>query len=112
LIRQEIIDFVARQDMDSEDAQEKLSSLRAGTLLPGDIVFVPACAIVIEKSVKENNIGLRSTSTFMRSRSQRLFSLYRQVHPAKLGLAMFKTVLSYLEELESIFGTSANFIQF
>ena len=100
---------MARQDLTSEDSQEKFTSLRAGTLLPGDILFVPACAIVIEKSVKENNTGLRATSTFMHSRAQRLFSLYRQVHRAKLGLAMFKTNLSDLEELQSIFRTSVNF---
>lgn len=67
-----------------ESIFDGLASLQGGFLLPGDVLYLPACTVVLEKAVVEHNISFRAISSFANSRVYQLYRLYSQVYPKKL----------------------------
>ena len=62
----------------------RMQSLRVGTLLPGDLLYVPACSLTVERSGGSNNIGARATVCLAKPRDYLLYKLYRTVFSAHL----------------------------
>ncbi|CAK9068162.1 unnamed protein product, partial [Durusdinium trenchii] len=77
----QIVDFVTHHwtgDLPS------LASLKGGKLLVGDVLFVPACSLLVEKSTKTHNIYVRALGSCVNSRCERLFESYMSVHKTDL----------------------------
>lgn len=80
--------FVASNSFESgrvEVDDFELCSLKSCNLMPGDILFVPACALVFEKSTKANGIGIRAVSTFMHGLAAKSLETYTKLHSSTLG---------------------------
>lgn len=77
---------MADQDM-CEDGASDFASLSGGAILPGDVIYIPAAAIVMEKATKNHNCGIRAMCSFLNSRSRKVLDLYQQVHSSCLALA-------------------------
>ena len=63
----QIVDFVTHHwtgDLPS------LASLKGGKLLVGDVLFVPACSLLVEKSTKTHNIYVRALGSCVNSRCE------------------------------------------
>lgn len=84
-----MVDYITTADLFSgsstTDDRDSLSSLRGGTLLPGDVVYIPACALVVEKAIKSQNLGIRALSTFMHPACLQLFREYVSSNSGKLA---------------------------
>ena len=79
------LDFRKNEDRDGDGPPYGLASLRGGTLFPGDVLYLPGACVLVEKSTKTENVGLRAFSTFVNSRFHTLHSFYRQVNSSILG---------------------------
>lgn len=79
------MNFISQQE-DLHQNPPEACSLRGGTLLPGDVLWVPAGTLVFEKSTKEHNIGIRSMSLFLHGRSVPIMDIVMSVHKQKLVL--------------------------
>ena len=71
------------------------SSLTGACLLPGDLIYLPPCSLLIEKSVQSTNICTRTTPLWMHPRAHRLWFLYRCVFSAPLGSNFKRIGLSH-----------------
>ena len=69
---------------DGEHIFDGLASVQGGFLLPGDVIYIPACSVVIEKAVVDHNISFRAISSFANNRVYSLYRLYSEVYPKKL----------------------------
>ncbi|CAE7532401.1 unnamed protein product, partial [Symbiodinium microadriaticum] len=88
--------FVASQYVSTEDPLDCLISLRAVTLLPGDVLYIPPCQVMVEKTLRGSAVGIRSTPTFFHRRCYNLCKLYLTVHSGCLVLFWLRLLLVVL----------------
>lgn len=82
---EDAVDFVFQQDLQG-DLPPHMYSLRAATVLAGDVVFVPACSLVIEKATKAHNVQARASAYHVHSRTAALLRIYSQAYQARPDL--------------------------
>ena len=85
---QEVMKFVASQyvSTEAEDELDNLISLRGVTLVPGDILYIPPCQVIVEKTLRGSAVGVRAAPTFFHRRCYDLCKLYLTVHSGCLVL--------------------------
>lgn len=86
---QDVVDFIADQSellTGGGSSDLELASLRGGTLLAGDLLYIPPCSLIVEKAVKADNVGLRSACCFFNKHAQEVFKRYLAVHSTCLQI--------------------------
>ena len=61
------------------------ASLQGIVLLPGDVLYIPPCQVVVEKAVTATNIGVRATRLWVHPRAHSLWYYFRCLFSAKLS---------------------------
>ena len=60
---QETLNWMKALDAETVNTHaDQFESLRHGYIIPGDVVYVPAGHIFVEKALQANNVSLRATS--------------------------------------------------
>lgn len=88
--------FVAEQAVSAEDPDNCLISLRGGTLLPGDVLYIPPCQVIVEKTLRGSAVGIRAAPSFFHGRCYDLCKLYLTVHSGLLVLPFASVVAWFL----------------
>ena len=101
---QEVMKFVAGQTFESDDGTSApcgMVTLKGTKLLPGDVLYLPPCQVVVEKAIQGVNMAIRATPIFAHPRAYELYKLYRTVHSGPLGF-FFARLFTRLVVLRSL----------
>lgn len=70
--------------MDISKLESSMWSLAGGELIVGDLLYVPPCSVIIEKTVGANNVGMRILSLVCNSRTKDLYQRFTKLLPTRL----------------------------
>ena len=83
-----MVTFLCQMDMDFEGKGKDAKlpwSLCGGEVQAGDVLFVPAASIIIEKAVGANNVWMRANCTMMSTHTRVALGELSTLAPLKLG---------------------------